>query len=94
MTNEVLIMKPYIISVFVNTSKDGQDIMLFYRTNRIDKLQQFEQEVLAKAGNKQLGGMHTMSGDNILTPEDLKHEDPYFEKFKVINTIDKYVNLL
>lgn len=41
-------MKPYIISIFVNTSKDGQDIMLFYRTNCIDKLQQFEQEVLIK----------------------------------------------
>lgn len=87
-------MKPYIISVFVNTNKNGQDIMLFYRTNRINKLQQFEQKVLAKAGDKQLGGIHTMSGNNILTPEDLKHEDPYFEKFKVINTIDKYVNLL
>lgn len=87
-------MKPYIISIFVNTSKDGQDIMLFYRTNCIDKLQQFEQEVLIKADSKQLGGMHTMSGNNILTPEDLKHEDPYFEKFKVINTINEYVNLL
>lgn len=68
--------------------------MLFYRTNCIDKLQQFEQEVLVKAGNKQLGGMHTMSGNNILTPKDLKHEDPYFEKFKVIDTIDKYVSAL
>lgn len=87
-------MKPYIISVLVNTSKNGQDIMLFYRTNHIDKLQQFEQEVLVKAENKQLGGMHTMSGNNILTPEDLKHEDPYFEKFKVIDTIDEYISLL
>lgn len=87
-------MTPYIISVFFNTSKNGQDIMLFYRTNRIDKLQQFEQEVLSKAQNKQLGGMHTMSGNNILTPEDLKHEDPYFEKFKTINTINEYINLL
>lgn len=87
-------MKPYIISVFVNTSKDGQDIMLFYRTNHIDKLQQFEQKVLAKAKNKQLGGMHTIPGNNILTPEDLKHEDPYFEKFKTINTINEYVSLL
>lgn len=87
-------MKPYIISIFVNTNKNGQPIMLFYRTNRIDKLQQFEQKVLTKAGNKQLGGMHTMSGNNILTPEDLKHEDPYFEKFKVINTINEYISLL
>lgn len=68
--------------------------MLFYRTNRIDEIQRFEQEVLTKAGNKQLGGMHTMSGNNILTSEDLKHEDPYFEKFKVIDTIDKYISLL
>lgn len=80
-------MKPYIISVFVNTSKDGQDIMLFYRTNCIDKLQQFEQEILVKAGNKQLSGIHTMSGNNILTPKDLKHEDPYFKNLKLLTLL-------
>lgn len=84
----------YFATAIVNTAKNGQDIMLFYCTTEYGQLQKFETSVLKKTGNKQLGGIHVFSGDTINSAQVLQQVDPYFAKFKVIDTIEHYVELL
>lgn len=80
-----------IISVFV-LDLSNEHIMLFHCSNSIKEFQDFEQHVVNRLTDEELGlgGSHVIGNEHIRTPDDLKAYDSFFTPYKPIFTVEEY----
>lgn len=80
-----------IISVFI-LDLSNEHIMLFHNSSSIKEFQDFEQHVVNRLTDEELGlgGSHVIGNDHIETPDDLKEYDPFFIPYRPVYTIKEY----